>query len=256
MGVLAFTVAAWLTGCGNLDPAVDAAPECGEPLGEDFLPLPNHATWTYAVTDPTRDIPLGEKTNTILEKHGNSVKVENSGATAPAFRWVLQEGSRYLWERNVYLDPATLEPISDQYYVPARLRFDGAQMAAGSTWEEPPYTKISYDLAKCPGWSESGGVALCPEEAKEEEVVTETWTVLVVDRSMADVRDQIDPAGADEGIPAGEFVVTCQRRVCVPADACNEGTYCFARGVGKVFELSAAEREMLTSFCFPRPSTE
>ena len=236
-----------LNGCGTIDPQ---AQRCEQSLGDSYLPLTEHAKWRYSVDDVARDVPLGEKSNAVLETDGTSWKLEVKGATRPAVRWLTSDGSPYAWERNLYVDPETKQAASDQYYEPEALRFDASKTELGE-WPEDPYTKTSIDISLCPDWSEELGLAnldVCPPESiTVEEDISETWSVIAVDEAVDDVQEQLE--GRTDGILDGDLKVLCQQRSC-PTGGCINGTYCFAPGVGKVYELST-EREELTSVCFP-----
>lgn len=229
-------------------PTVDNASQsvaCGVPAKSGaFMPLVVGATWTFRVSDPARDVELAPKTNTIVEDLGDGlVKVRNSGYH-PGYRWVQDTGVGYVWRRNAYLDRATqTQFVSDQYYSPDAPRFEYAKTELGETWQRA-YEKVVIDVALCPGWTlETGEPAIrsCPAEAVTSASIVETWTVTDVGREVT--------------TEIGTFVAVCHYRSCPSSTQCISGEYCFARGVGKVWEESD-EREELTRFCFPSSATE
>lgn len=236
-----------LGGCGTIDPK----PECSSSRGGAYLPLVAQAEWSYSVADVARDVQLDPKRNTIIEVHGSTIKLQVEGATRPAIRWLTSDGTRYEWLRNVYFDPISRQPVSDQYYDPAALRFDANQTKLGS-WSETPYTKTSIDLSLCPDWNQDDDRAnldRCPAEAIKTEEVSETWTVIAVDDPVSEVQRKLEPDRPVDAIVAGDVRVLCQERRCAEG-TCINGVYCFAPGIGKVYELST-EREELTAVCFP-----
>ncbi len=222
---------------GDRDPA-----SCGVPAKNGaMMPLVVGASWTYSVYEKPMSLQLPPKTSIVIEEPSpNTFKIHNTGER-PAVRWLEDTGSAYVWVRNLYAEGGDASTPSDQYYEPPALRFDYSRMEPGDTWELS-YEKAVITIDLCPDWEEGrgrGNLDVCPPESIERQTIVETWTVTDDRRAVS--------------VPAGDFVAICQRRTC-PDEACIEGEYCFARGVGKVWEDSD-QHEELVDFCLPMSAT-
>jgi hypothetical protein len=225
-------------GAGGSDVGADPSLLCGSPHESGaYQPLVLGTEWTYLVRS-TSGATLPAESNSVVELLGDGlVKIRNSG-DRPAFRWLRDTGTAYVWLRNLYFSPEDPEtPISDQYYDPPALRFEYSMTTVGETWARE-YEKIEIRISDCPTWREdqtSENLVTCPPTSIERTRISETWTV--GDRTSI-------------AVPADMFNVLCHLRTCQTAAQCSSGEYCFARGTGKVWERSNKQEE-LTKYCFP-----
>lgn len=226
-------------GCGD-----EPTSTCDVPNGNAYMPLHVGNTWALDVRDAARDIPLGEKTWSVTADVGNNTFIIENRGMRPGRRWLVDDGERYAWVRTVWED-SNGNPLADEYYDPPATRLRYSKMTLGDTWVEPARTKTTISIvgdpnagvAPCTDWNEQLGaqnLALCPAASMHTETIAdETWAITATDRMIS--------------VPAGDFSALCHKRMCAPG-ACTEGEYCFAQGVGKVYEMGT-EEDTLLSYC-------
>ncbi len=164
------------------------------------------------------------------------------------FRWFLATDDGFGFRRDIWVDADTAEapctslvsdgdlagceelaPLADVTYFPMRIRLDltPERLCARSEWSSTFVERTieiglgpgddNPDLDNCAEDTWRTDVASCP--ALEEET-TDRWDVQYVDHTI--------------DVPAGHFEhCLCVRR----QGSTSNKTYCFAKGVGKVYEL-------------------
>lgn len=222
--LLAFLSTAACGGSGDdaagPDGSVDDCPTTG-----GYLPLAEGASWTYrVVTDTT-----GEKTQTVGAEE--DIGGMHAGETAFKLTTTKPGGGTTLSWQALTADGVTRYAEADEQgvntsredYVPGRTRVDEseAHTALGATWTDE-YTEYI---------SENGG-------APTTTAKTETWTVMGVNEMIT--------------VPAGTFCTLHLRRTSTAGGLDgSDKAYWFARGVGKVQEVSAGQTETLTDYSVP-----
>jgi len=190
-----------------------------------YLPLAEGATWTYrVVTDTT-----GEKTQVV----GAEEDVGGQHAGTLAFKLTTTKpggGETVSWQQDtgdsvIRLAEADLVGVnmSEEEYVPGRTRVDetSAHTMDGASWTQDYVEHVS----------DNGGAPTMTSK-------TESWTVMGVNEVIT--------------VPAGEFCTLHLRRTStVGGIDGSDKAYWFARGVGKVQEVSAGQTETLTDYDIP-----
>ncbi len=212
-------------GGGGDDGAQPDADTSDCPTTGRYMPLAEGASWTYrVVTDTT-----GEKTQTV----GAEEDIGGMHAGEMAFKLTTAKpggGQTLSWQaltddgviRFAEADEQGVN-TSREDYVPERWRVNETEALAGegATWTDD-YTEYI---------SENGGAPTTTSK-------TETWTVMGVDEVIT--------------VPAGEFCTLHLRRTSTAGGLDgSDKAYWFARGVGKVQEVSAGQTETLTAYDLP-----
>jgi hypothetical protein len=219
-----------IAACGNSGGDDGAGPDGNMddcPTEGRYLPLAEGNSWTYrVVTDTT-----GVKTQTV----GAEEDVGGMHAGTVAFKLTTAKpggGETISWQQDtgdmiVRLAEADLVGVTtsrEDYTATVapngRIRVDetAAHTVEGASWQQE-YTEHV---------SENGG-------AVTTTLKTETWTVMGVNEFVT--------------VPAGEFCTLHLRRTSTAGGIDgSDKAYWFARGVGKVQEVSAGQTETLTDF--------
>ncbi len=233
LGVLIFgSWAAGVPGCHQPDP-----PGCDStPRGDDYWPHDEGTQWTFV----EREMDLEDEVKVwTLADEGDGVFVLESEGQKPRRVEVTQEGGAFYWSRKLSFSPDDPETvITHAYFDPPRLRFDPSL----TDTLEVESTEIVIAVADCPGAEDSAAAVelldACPEASKTTVDYVDTWTVL---------------EKSDVSVPAGDFdQLVCHTRSEKANDLDNgEKRYCWARGIGKVWEESGDKTEELQEVCFP-----
>ncbi len=217
-----------IAACGNSGDDGETGPDADIsqcPTEGRFLPLAEGASWTYrVVTDTT-----GEKTQVV----GAEEDVGGMHAGTIAFKLTTTKpggGETVSWQQDsgdsiVRLAEADLVGLttSREDYTPGRIRVDetAAHTVVGASWTQEYTEHVSTN----------GGAAT--QTAK-----VETWTVMGVNEVIT--------------VPAGEFCTLHLRRTSTAGGIDgSDKAYWFARGVGKVQEVSVGQTETLTAHTLP-----
>jgi len=220
-------------GCGD-DAAAGPDANLSNPIGcegtERYWALVEGATWSFQITDPSDASKRSTKSQTIgaVEavpgKAGvmaNKVVTTKPGGDVTSW----QEDTGDAIRRHREEDRAGSNH-SDELYNPYKLRIDesGDRTTVGTTWMET-YDEVITDV--------TGGTGTMTV-AK-----TETWSIVAIDEII--------------GVPAGAFCTLRVRKVSSATGGTggSDKTYWFARGIGKVKEESATQREELDSYTIP-----
>lgn len=221
--VLALTPAA--SGCFGGGDDVAGGPDADTsecPTTGRYLPLAEGNSWTYrVVTDTT-----GEKTQVV----GPEEDVGGQHAGTMAFKLTTTKpsgGQTVSWQQDtgdsiirLAEDDLAGSTTTEEEYVPGRIRVDEteAHTTEGAMWTQDYVEHVS----------ENGGAATMTSK-------TETWTVMAVNEVIT--------------VPAGEFCTLHLRRTSTAGGIDgSDKAYWFARGVGKVQEVSAGQTETLTDY--------
>jgi len=212
-------------GCGsNASDGPDADPgDC--PTTGRYLPLSEGASWSYRVVTSS----IGSKTQTVgaLEDVGGMhagtmayklTTTKSSGGTTTSWQQDTGTGVTRLAEHD-----NSGANTTEEEYVPPRNRIDEseAHVALDATWTDS-YTEYV---------SENGGPVTTTAK-------TETWTVVAVDEFIT--------------VPAGTFcTLHLHRTSTAGGNPGSDKAYWFARGVGKIQEVSAGQTETLTDYSLP-----
>jgi hypothetical protein len=224
---------------GCVDPDLDApVPTTNTPCDCDsYFPLCVGATWTYAQTGPNN--LDGVKTWLIQAEaaiggeygkaglHGFVQFRQLDGGVAR--RWLRVDGTpgdqRVFWEKDEFFSN-TGSLAQTTYYVPNKLRFDDSHRLLNQPW---PLMYQQIDLR--PGVPNPDALAF-----------DEKWEVV--------------PAETQVNFPKLTFKeALCQRRSATDSNGFTwpAQTYCFVKGVGKVYERTAGgDEEILVSYAVPR----
>lgn len=209
--------------CGGRDPG-NGTP-CGGP--GRLLPLEVGASWTYWITEPAG---TSLKTSTVEARE--DVGGSKAGTVALRVRTEKPDGITVSWQevlenavirhREQTFDLASTL-IADEFYDPHKLRVDEscAHLADGAVWVER-YTERTFDAVSR---TTSTGSR------------SEQWSVVASRESVT--------------VPGGTFDCLHVRRLTVSGTSGKEKRYWFARGVGKVKELSDRRTEELTAWSLP-----
>ncbi len=209
--------------CGGDDAGVAAdAADC--PTEGSYFPMVTGAEWVYRVVDPdvtTKTQTVGDEED-VGGMHAGTMafKLTTEKPNGMVVSWQGVEGERVV--RYAEQDLSGANTTSEEY-TPSRTRVDmsEAHTTLNATWTES-YTEHV---------SENGGAVTTSDKS-------ETWTVIGVDESVT--------------VPAGTFcALHLRRQSTVGGIDGSDKSYWFARGVGKVQEVSATRTETLESYDIP-----
>lgn len=241
-GLLLLAIAAQVTACVGDLREVPPDQNC-LPGAESFFPLAVGNWWIYRTTDAVSGLAPECKTNVVTGVEqtaaGPVYEIEKVDSK-PNTSWLLDTGTELGWQRKLWKDPDTPSPSKDDYYEPYMLRLDyGPEQLCASGLEYPAsHVKKTIDIGECGSlWDEDPGA--CSSESIELKVVEEHWTVL-------------EPM--DCTVKQDRFVCYCvARHQDGSGGDVSQGTFCFARGVGKVFERTDLLEE-LVAHCVGGPT--
>lgn len=200
-----------------------------------MFPLAVGNWWVYRVEDGPSSLAeckINVVTDVDLTADGPVYEIEKLDSK-PNTSWLLDTGSQLGWLRKLWRNPDTGQPTRDDLYAPFMLRLDYGRERLCTKGYPAGHEKKTLDVETC-GRTWDDGPGNCEPEII---VVKEAWTVL-----KGDV--------VDAGVEQGERPLTyCVARDEVgSAGNVSEGTFCFQRGVGKVFEGTLQE-ELLLDHC-------
>lgn len=263
-----------LGGCGALTDADPSLGRCAEPTAA-WWPLDQGNRWVYdeikfdvGPEDARKELVIQRAPAMVMGLAGEQqgVRAWRNERDGTGWRWLIDEGSGVSFRRDVWLGHTGVEapcnelgpdedvrgctdvsPVEDKYYLPQKKRLDYRpdRVCEKSAWEET-YSDWSIEIGapdathpdRCPleVWRQDADGAGCPVSSTATQ--TNQWSVVFIGRRIE--------------VPAGAFEHTlCVRR----RDTTNPGdmrdvTYCFAQGIGKVYELDAGTQvECLTEYC-------
>lgn len=213
------------------------------PGAQPLFPLAVGNWWIYQTADAVSGLRLECKTNVVTgveqTASGSLYEIEKLDSK-PNTSWLLDTGKELGWVRKLWRDPRTGVPSQDDYYEPYMLRLDYAieRLCAGGLEYSSSHVRKTIDITTCrPQWNE--GPAGCPSESVELRHVDERWTVL-------------EPR--DCTVERDERACLCVNRHQLGSGGdVSQGTFCFARGIGKVFERTDL-LEQLVAHCLDGPA--
>ncbi|OGQ16885.1 MAG: hypothetical protein A2138_12100 [Deltaproteobacteria bacterium RBG_16_71_12] len=227
---------------------LDASPPCD---CDSFLPMCVGARWDYDEFEPSTEAPLGSKTQVLIDfKDPGDPSFDKTSFEAfvscrtsdDSLRtaWQTVEGARTLWQMDQWFGlERTLTKTA--YYVPSRLRLDESRATPGDAWTESNtlYTIVAPGIDAQPCNDGNPPAPLADVEGGYQcATELEQWSVL----SLAEATTY----GADLAGYQPQDVL------CHAVERGEVKIYCFARGVGKFFELEVgAKRELLVDHYVP-----
>ena len=227
-----------VTGCGSTDPGpggaagspgtggtTGAGGATGAPTGGPYQPLAVNAMWAYQVND--RGVAY-EETNVVeaLEDMGGTkagtmaYRMRESLPNETQLTWYQTAANMTLRHHEQALDAAGAMK-SESWFSPYRLRLDenAAHVTDGATWTTT-FTENHTSRSKPPSQTSK----------------TETWLVLAANETIV--------------VPAGTFTTLRVSRTDQTDGSIK--TYWFARGVGKVKEVTeTGHTEELSRYSIP-----
>lgn len=236
------------TECVVNDAARDASPACD---CDSFQPMCVGARWVYEEFDLSTEAFLDEKTHVITDfADPRDPMFDKSGFNAFEFcrksddslksAWQTVDGARTVWQMHRWFGPSR-QLTRTAYYLPSRLRLDQSRPESSPPWTET-YTWVTIvvppnDAELC---NDNSVPTPLTEVANGYQCTgdTEQWNVLSFDAAEA---RGVEMGGRD---PLDVL--------CHAVDGSNMKIFCFARGVGKFFELDVSvKREQLVSYDVP-----
>lgn len=227
-----------LVGCGEVQ---EVPPDDCLPGDEPLFPLEVGNWWIYRVTATTGHTFEGCKTNYVDGETNTAAgplyTIEKSDS-APNTSWLLDTGEQLEWTEKLWKDPQF-----DDRYDPYMLRLDYGRdylCAAGAEYERS-HTLTTYEERNCAAdWNSSDRTAVCPPDPVVN--CTSRWKVLPIQICPVKVKGQ-------------DLSCYCVHRSLVkgPATCGSQGPFCFARGVGKVWEQTEKTEELL-DYCVDGPT--
>lgn len=273
-GRLLLILVAALGGCGLTDAADAPLGRCADSTAR-WWPLDEGNRWLYLVRpldgeagDDVKELVIQRAPARVggLAGDQEGVRAWRNDPEGTGWRWFVDEGSALSFRRDVWLGgldipapcPALgpdedvrgcteVAPTEETYFLPRKTRLDYGRdrVCERSAWQDR-YDEWTIEIGqpdglhpdRCPldVWRQGQDGAGCA--VSDKKTSTEEWTVASVGRRIE--------------VPAGAFEDT----LCVvradstdPQDP-REVTYCFARGIGKVYEIDDGNRvECLTEYC-------
>jgi hypothetical protein len=216
------TLGAAACGGGGGDDGATADADLSQcPTTGDYLPLMEGNSWTYRVvsdTTTTKTQTVGAEED-VGGMHAGTMafKLTTTKAGGQTDSWQMLDGERVV--RLAENDMSGANTTAEEY-TPDRTRVDGsaAHTTMDATWTEDYTEHIS----------ENGGAVTTTAK-------TETWTVMGVDEPLT--------------VPVGTFCTLHLHRTSTAGGTDgSDKAYWFARGVGKVQEVSAGQTETLTDY--------
>ena len=231
----------WAVGCDTLcdDCAAARTPAtCLEPAAPSPFPLAVGNWWRYRLTDPKT---LNDKDPNwklwIVESvdPGGDVQFHVVEGEKAGKRYLRLHEGRIEWLRRNTLDEAG-RVTQEKTYDPPALRLDLSEPHAcnGDTWSE------SHGVASWSGDKEPASFAQ-----------TETWTVRGVHTAVYD--ELMDRSFDSFCVERESDIPAPLADGTVPPIDGGTGTFCFAYGIGKVYESTQEEIETLERFCVGDP---
>lgn len=232
-----------LAACGDLtDGATLGA--CSEST-RDWWPLETGARWTYRVTDfsnrvvapldnlpPDVDwkehevegeaVPIG---GLLGDELGTRMRVTDPLSSEWDLSWFSEQDEAYRWRRKLFSPLGAQDPGKDSYYLPWRTRLDYSadRVCTGSRWHES-FESLDIEIGVGAGQCARATWQDEPQDcAGARQSRGSSWRVERVDATLSLFGARMFYEHA-----------LCVRRT--DDDGEKDSTYCFVRGVGKVFE--------------------
>ena len=260
-----------VAGCGELTDG--ELGRCAESTPE-WWPLRPGIRWVYEEidfhSDPpqhTKDLSVQAGRAPILGLAGDQkgFRTWRGDYDGTGWRWFIDEDSAFSFRRDVWMQAEDGEPVdprppctvaadedvrsclqaapaSENYYLPSKKRLDYRpdRVCERSAWRDSHVKwtiEIGSDEAagECPLDRWRSDPAACVGTASDS--TEEEWSVV-------SIAERIE-------VPAGAFddCLCVRRAVDDPADP-QDKTFCFARGIGKVYELDKGNAvECLSEYC-------
>lgn len=219
-------------GCQPVDAPPTQPPARGPACDcQSFFPMCVGSTWTFEEVNFSTNLPTTK--TYVVQDHARIKDSSHDKDGKPAFvqfrtidggvlrRWISLEGEpgrrQLYYEMDDTFDSEWHATLST-YFVPARLRFDETRTRVGDTWLTD-HDQYLYRMGPM-------GLVTADPVVK----MRDRWIVI----------DAPDDLGAPLRARFSDKEILCHKRFATRAGepAPKEETYCFARGVGKIYDAT------------------